>query len=163
MKNLFLLLLLIISNEILLAQTGGYKTLTIATGMSITDSRYITVMLENDGDKRIHTGIVYEALFYSKYKNKRIDFGNTTAYNGLGFYLSSSLSNSRNYDAQFYFGGVASTNFSKVIYYPFLGLSQSFFLSSKLQLFISERISYLMNLNEENWQPAILGGIKILL
>jgi hypothetical protein len=120
--------------------------------------------LENSNNKKIHTGLMYQALFYSNFDPKKIDLKSGETYHSLGFFLSSVLSSSRNHDAQFYFGGAVGTNFSRLIYYPFIGLSQSAFVSPKVQLFLSERVSYLINLTDaQNWQPALSGGLKFLL
>lgn len=156
---LFLLALVFFSN----AQTG-YKTISVSTGLSSTNSKYLSLTLEHTDNKRLHAGVLFQTLFYSNYNPKKIDLTCNETYHGVGLFLSSNLSNSRNYYTQLYLGGTVATNFSNLIYYPFLGLSQCQFIYPKLQFFISERVSYLINVpDRQNWQPALFGGFKILL
>lgn len=160
-KNFFIILSLLFYQSV--KSQNGYTAISITGGFSVTNSKYITIEVEKNNNKKVHMGMMIENLFYSDYKKEKINFGSTNTYHCVGLFIAAPVKNSRNYSSQFYFGSAIGTDFHKLIYYPFAGVSHSFYVSPKSQLFISEKVQYLFKLNDAKWQPCASLGFKYLL
>ena len=162
MKKALVILVVFLFQEKVMAQ-NGYTAVSVSGGLSVTNSKYVTISLEKNDNKKLHTGLMIENLFYSNYKSEKIDLASTNTYYSIGLFLAAPVKNSRNYSSQFYFGGATGTDFHRLIYYPFAGLSHSFFVSPKSQLFITEKVQYIFKLSEAQWQPCAFIGFRYLL
>ncbi len=158
----FLVILLIFLFQLKAIAQNGYTAISISGGLSVTNSKYVTIFLEKNNNKKLHTGLMIENLFYSNYISGKIDLASTNTYHSIGLFLAAPVKNSRNYSSQFYLGGATGTNFYRLIYYPFAGLSHSFYVSPKSQLFITEKVQYLFKLTEARWQPCAFLGFRYL-
>ena len=162
MKKSLVILFVFLFQEKVMAQ-NGYTAISISGGLSVTNSKYVTILLEKNNNKKLHTGLMIENLFYSNYKSKKIDFASTNSYHSIGLFFAGPVKSSRNYSSQFYFGGATGTDFHRLIYYPFAGLSHSFYVSPKSQLFVTEKVQYIFKLSEAHWQPCAFIGFRYLL
>jgi hypothetical protein len=145
------------------AQTG-YRQLQVSGGLSAFNSRIFSIQLESAGTHKIHAGMMFQALWYSPNKNLHFPIHDSRLFESVGLYLKKDIYTAKNFCATVYLGGAIGTDTHNIILYPMGGLEQGWFIRPKTQLFISENLLYLRNIDlANNLQPILQMGIKCLL
>lgn len=156
----FLLALLILGGLTTNAQIG-YRQLQISGGLSASNSKIFSVQLERAGTRRIHAGMLFQTLLYSKHKPLHFSIPWNMTFQSIGAYIKSNVYTAKNFCATWFVGGAAGTDTHVVIVYPFGGFEQGWYIRPKTQIFISEGVLYLRNVDLKNlWQPNLQVGFK---
>lgn len=159
MKYLFFALLIFAS---LTAKAQiGYKQVLVSGGLSAFNTKVFSVQLEGAGTRKIHIGIMFETLLYSDNKNLHFSVSSNKTFQSVGFYLKGDVHTAKNFSATWFVGGAAGTDTHNLIFYPVGGLEQGWFIHPKTQLFISENMLYLRNVDLKYlMQPTLQAGFK---
>jgi len=142
----------------------GYKQLLLSGGLSLSNSKLLTVQYEGAGVHKIHAGVLLQTIWYSNDENAHYSLKSNTIYGAAGLYLKGDMHTSKNFSATWHLGGACGTNTHEVIIYPFGGLDQGWYICPKTQLFVSENVIYVVISSIMNtWKPYIGAGLKFSL
>lgn len=156
LKVMWLLGLGLLVSSMSLAQ-NAVKTWTISGGYTIQNNWTAGLSYEFSGNGYNRWGVQAETLLL-----KNADSASRMlqpVYAG-GLFFKRQFFSTKNFSANYFIGGMAGTDKSRFIYYPFLGFEQVFYPDQTLQVFIAQRGAYIFKIGK-NWQPSIHAGIKI--
>jgi len=137
------------------------KTVGVATGLSVFNSKSVSFHYETRLKGKNYFGIFAESFFYTDRKWPLTLRSDETHYY-VGLYYKPLLSSSRNFSHHVLIGGAVGTSGKKFPYYPFAGLEQNFYIAPKSIFFIGEELKYLFPLKNK-WQPFLKVGFKFSL
>lgn len=155
MKNIITILLLI--NFSTRAYTQN-KTIGMMTGASAFNCKSISLNYEIGMNSRNYLGIFAESFFYSN-RNKPLTLHSDETHYYAGLYYKPQLNSSRNFSHYFLFGAAVGTHGKRLLYYPFAGFEQNFYIGNKTIFLMGEELKYLVPLKNK-WQPFINTGLK---
>ena len=161
MKKIFYVLLFTFHLSFVFSQ-AGYNSISLLTGMSTNNSKFVSVLFEKDGMRKFNLIYSLEAIRYAT-ATSTYDLSGNDNYVAAGLLLSSKLSNNRNYSSRIFFGAMAGTDNSYFVWYPVIGFKQNINLSSKFSLLFQERGAYIFNLSQNNWQASLHFGCRMIL
>ena len=138
---------------------SGFANYGLSTGISSNNSKLLSFTIEGSGNKKIHAGVMVESLFYASDISKT-SLAGSKAYLSAGLFLKTKITDTRNFNQQFFFGGNIGTDNKNTIWYPQLGLELNFFCSSHIQLFTTQKCLYIFGITGNNWQPVLSSGIR---
>ncbi|HAO05666.1 MAG TPA: hypothetical protein DCQ50_01520 [Chryseobacterium sp.] len=146
---------------ILNASFAQKKTFRVATGMSVFNSKLISLHFETRIKSKNYFGIFAETFFYAD-RTWPLNLHSDEKHYYAGLYYKPLIGSSRNFSHHVLIGGVVGTSGKKFLYYPFAGLEQDFYIAPKSIFFIGEELKYLFPLKNK-WQPFIKTGLKFSL
>ena len=160
----YLLFAFLIFESLAAKSQSGYRQLLVSGGLSASNSKLFSIQVEGAGIHKIHAGILFQTLCYSKNENLHISRRWNKTFESAGFYLKGDMYTAKNFCATWFIGGAAGTDTHDIIFYPVGGFEQGWFIHPKTQLFISENVLYLRNIDLKNlWQPNLQAGFKYAL
>lgn len=142
------------------------NTASISAGLSLYNTKNISMQFENTSNKKSSIAIVAESLLYGGEDAGKYNFKSKEHLFYTGGLMYKYSYSTRNFYHNFKAGAMAGVDHLQAdafVWYPVIMLEQSFCLQPGLQLFISERCSYLMNYADRNFQPALQCGLKFSL
>src|SRR5690625_3541420 len=165
MKKITLLVLILAAATGYATAQRGFHALSVSTGVSYFNSKYITLELEKQNPKKLNLGFLVQGIFYNKTETKTINFKSDNTYLAAGMYVSLFTNKSRNFSQTVKLGGAIGTDNDNLLWFPFLSLRQCFYISNKIQLITSEGFQYLFDHPYINkpWQPTFQIGLQLQL
>ncbi|AYD49029.1 MAG TPA: hypothetical protein VFQ86_05150 [Arachidicoccus soli] len=138
--------------------------LSLSAGASTPNSKFISLSLETSSDNYSTWGAILDGIFYSNFLRKHYDWRSNDKILSLGIFYKGKLSSTKNFNSKFMLGGSGGSDNHSLIYFPFIGFEENFYLSDKLLFTVNQKVLYLSGYKDmEHWQPSLNLGFKVIL
>jgi hypothetical protein len=136
------------------------NTIAASAGLTFSKSELLSISFETSIKGINQLGLIADRIFYSSME-KHPPFTSVESFIAGGLYFKKQLSSTRNFKHSVYAGGAVGNNEGNAIYYPFAGIEQTFYSPASAQLFINERLIYILNFESISWLPSLNIGIRL--
>jgi hypothetical protein len=161
-KSLLLIIVTVFFYQLAFCQQN-FHSFKVAAGISLYNTKTVSLSYEKIKEGGLGYGFIMQGIYYNGTDNHKYNFSHTDCFLTGGGYLTLKTLRTTNFNNYVYLGAQVGSNNDSILWYPFGGLNQRYFVSNRVLIELSEEAAYYFNQSiNQKFQPKIKLGLDYL-